>query len=106
MPEITATSLLETPIVTIRDVSCPGSRRGPDAEEHARAAHLVFPYRGIFVRHLGGDEAVGEANQELVFNPGERYRVSRPVAGGDSSLRLVLSEAVLADLTTGALRGC
>ena len=32
--------------------------------------HLVFPYRGVYVRHLGGDDAVAEANQVLFFNAG------------------------------------
>ena len=33
---------------------------------------LVFPYRGVYVRHLGSDQAVAEANQVLFFN-GARY---------------------------------
>ena len=43
----------------------------------------MFPYRGAYVRHLGRDEAVAEANQVLFFNAGEGYRVSHPVPGGD-----------------------
>jgi hypothetical protein len=42
----------------------------------------VFPYRGVYVRHLGLDQAVAEANQVLFFNAGEGYRVSHPVPGG------------------------
>ena len=89
MAEIAAQSLLQTPTVEIRDVCCEGRCRHVSAEEHVAGIHLVFPYRGVYVRHLGSDEAVAEANQVLFFNPGEGYRVSHPVAGGDASLDLV-----------------
>jgi AraC family transcriptional regulator len=91
-------SLLDTPTVAVRDVSCPGRCRHQDAEESATATQLVFPYRGVYVRHLGRDEAVAEANQVLFFNAHEAYRVSHPVTGGDSSLTLVISEPVLREL--------
>jgi AraC family transcriptional regulator len=95
MPEFAVQFLLETPTVTIRDVCCQGTCRHQSAEEYATAMHLVFPYRGVYVRHLGRDEAVAEANQVLFFNPTEGYRVSHPVAGGDASLDLVISEPLL-----------
>jgi AraC-like DNA-binding protein len=98
MPEIAVQSLLTTPIFAIRDVYCQGSCRHQSAEECATAAHLVFPYRGVYVRHLGRDEAVAEANQVLFFNPTEGYRVSHPVPGGDASLDLAISEPLLREL--------
>ena len=85
MPEIIAQSLLTTDTVTIRDVCCHGRQAHLSAEEWTTATELVFPYRGVFVRHLGPDQAVGEANQVLFFNSGESYRVSHPVAGGDDA---------------------
>jgi AraC family transcriptional regulator len=103
MPEFTVQSLLRTPCVAVQDVGCPGGHRHPDAEEHASATHLVFPYRGAFVRHLGRDEAVAEANQMLFFNAFEGYRVSHPVPGGDASLDLVVDEATLRELASPAL---
>jgi AraC family transcriptional regulator len=103
MPEFTVQSLLRTPCVAVQDVGCPGGHRHPDAEEHASATHLVFPYRGAFVRHLGRDEAVAEANQMLFFNAFESYRVSHPVPGGDASLDLVVDEATLRELASPAL---
>jgi hypothetical protein len=60
---------------------------------------LVFPYRGVYVRHSGHDETVAEANQVLFFNATEGYRVSHPVPGGDSSLVLFISEPLLQELT-------
>ncbi len=58
----------------------------------------MFPYRGAYVRHLGGDETVAEANQILFFNAGEGYRISHPVEGGDASLTLLVSEEQLCEL--------
>lgn len=90
--------LLKTPTVAIRDVYCEGSCRHQAAEEYATATQLVFPYRGVYVRHLGQDQAVAEANQVLFFNAGEGYRVSHPVPGGDASLTLILSEPLFREL--------
>jgi AraC family transcriptional regulator len=103
MPEFTVQSLLRAPCVAVQDVGCSGGHRHPDAEEHASATHLVFPYRGAFVRHLGRDEAVAEANQVLFFNAFEGYRVSHPVPGGDASLDLVVEDATLRELARPAL---
>jgi len=98
MSEFAVHSLLETPIITVRDVRCQGSCRGLSVEECATATQLVFPYRGVYVRHLGRDEAVAEANQALFFNATEGYRVSHPTPGGDASLTLLISEPQLREL--------
>jgi AraC-like DNA-binding protein len=63
----------------------------------------VFAYRGVFVRQVGHDQAVAEANQVLFFNATEGYRVSHPVAGGDASISVIISEPLLFELTPGAL---
>jgi AraC family transcriptional regulator len=104
MPEITARWLLKTQLVAVRDVHCAGRCSPQSDEESTNATHMVFPYRGIFVRHLGGDEAVAEANQVLFFNAGDGYRVSHPLPGGDASLDLIVSEAVLDELAPRRLR--
>jgi AraC family transcriptional regulator len=98
IPEVAVHFLLKSPTVTIRDVCCQGSCRHKSAEEFATATELVFPYRGAYVRHLGDDQAVAEANQVLFFNVAEGYRVSHPVPGGDSSLSLAIGEAQLHEL--------
>jgi AraC-like DNA-binding protein len=98
VPEFAAQSLLKSPTATIRDVYCQGSCRHQSAEECATATELVFPYRGVYVRHLGHDQAVAEANQVLFFNATEGYRVSHPVPGGDASLSLAISEPQLREL--------
>jgi len=98
MPEFSAHLLLRTPAVTIRDVACRGECRHQSAEECAHATHLVFPYRGVYVRHLGRDAAVAEANQVVFFNASEGYRISHPVDGGDHSLDLAVDERWLREL--------
>ena len=99
MSQISANLLLDTQIATIRDVVCRGECRHKSAEECADRTHLVFPYRGVYVRHLEGhDDAVAEANQVLFFNAAESYRVSHPVAGGDASLDVVIDEPLLREL--------
>jgi AraC family transcriptional regulator len=98
VPEITVRSLLKSPTITIRDTYCQGNCRHKSIEECTATTQLVFPYRGVYVRHLGHDQAVAEANQVLFFNATEGYRISHPVRGGDASLSLVISEPLLREL--------
>jgi len=98
MPNFTIRTLLHTPLVTIRDVWCPGGCAHRDAPEQAETTHLVFPYRGTYVRHLGRDDAVADASQVLFFNAGETYQVSHPVPGGDASLVLDVDPVMLREL--------
>ena len=98
MSELAAQHLLKTQTLTIRDVGCSGSHKGMSAEEFAGETELVFPYRGVYVRHLGQDQAVADANQVLFFNANDGYRVSHPVAGGDACLTLTMSELLLREL--------
>jgi AraC-like DNA-binding protein len=98
MADVSVRSLLRTPLVAIRDVRCAGRCRHQSAEESTTATHLVFPYRGVYVRHVGKDDAVAESSQVLFFNAHDGYRVSHPVPGGDASLDLVVGEPVLDEL--------
>jgi AraC family transcriptional regulator len=100
--EFAVDSLLKSPTVAIRDVYCQGTCQHQSPEECASATELVFPYRGVYVRHLGSDQAVAEANQVLFFNAGEGYRVSHPVSGGDACLSLAISEHLLRELAPRA----
>ena len=102
MAEFAVQFLLRSSTVTIRDVYCRGSCQQQSADEHANATELVFPYRGVYVRHLGDDQAVAEANQVLFFNATESYRVSHPVPGGDASLSPAIGEPLLRELAPPA----
>lgn len=99
MPDFDSRPLLTTPTVTLWDVACAGTCRHKSPEECASATHLVFPYRGIYIRNVGRAETVAEANQVLFFNEDEPYQVSHPVAGGDSSLSIRISTPTLLELT-------
>jgi AraC-like DNA-binding protein len=102
MSQLSVQLLLNTETVAIRDVVCGGECRHKSAEECAHAAQLVFPYRGVYVRHLGRNDAVAEANQVLFFNAAESYCVSHPVEGGDACLSLSIAEPVLRELAPKA----
>ncbi|MHB8811773.1 MAG: helix-turn-helix transcriptional regulator [Steroidobacteraceae bacterium] len=98
MDELSVQTLLSSPEMTLRDVVCRGTCRQRSAEECATATHLVFPYRGTYVRHVGQDNTVADANQLVLFSRGEAYQVSHPIAGGDACLSLALEEGLLWEL--------
>jgi AraC family transcriptional regulator len=98
MTDLAVRHLLETQTVAVRDVICAGTCRHKSPEECCSATHLVFPYRGVFVRHVDRNDAVAEANQVLFFNAGEGYRISHPVEGGDACLSITLREDLLREL--------
>lgn len=98
MSQFTVQLLLDTGIVKVRDVVCSGECRHRSDEECTSATHLVFPYRGVFVRHVGRNDTVAEANQLLFFNQAEAYQVSHPIEGGDACLDLVIEEGQLREL--------
>lgn len=102
-PELTVTHLLDTGTVAVRNVGCRGTCRHRSAEECSSHTHLVFPYRGAYLRHVGAEQSVADANHVLFFNAGEGYQVSHPVAGGDANFVLVLSETLLRELAPAEL---
>ena len=103
MAEINSHLLLATDTVAVWDVLCSGTCRQKSDEERVSATHLVFPYRGVYVRHMGQVETVAEANQALLFNENEPYRVSHPLEGGDASLSIGIDEATLLELVPADL---
>lgn len=103
MAELCATRLLETASVKLADVHCSGGHAHAGDEECSSATQMVFPYRGVFVRHVGGEAAVGESNQVLFFNAGDGYRVSHPVRGGDSCLAMTVEESVMREVAPADL---
>ena len=98
MADFDARPMAVTDTVAVWDVACPGALAGRSDEECATDTHLVFPYRGAYVHHVGRQQAVAEANQVIVINAGEPYRVSHPVQGGDAALSIGVSPAALLEL--------
>jgi AraC family transcriptional regulator len=94
---------LDTASVSLRNVVCHGgcAHRGP--EECAASTYLVFPYRGIYVRHVGRDQAVADANHVVFFNADEGYQIAHPVAGSDASLSVQLEASLLDELAPASL---
>jgi AraC family transcriptional regulator len=101
--EISSQLLLDSSSVAIRDVYCRGTCRDRGSEEHSRVTSLVFTYRGTYVRHVGQNQSVAEANQVLLFNAGESYRVSHPVSGGDACLSVIAHPALLSEIAQPSL---
>jgi AraC family transcriptional regulator len=98
MSEINSHLLLATDTVAVWDVLCSGTCKQKSAEECVSATHVVFPYRGVYVRHMDQVETVAEANQVVFFNENDPYRVSHPIGGGDASLSIGIDEATLSEL--------
>ncbi len=103
MPEFTVGKLLDTGVVSVRHVNCQGTCRHRSAEECASQTHFVFPFRGVYLRHVGSDQAVADANHVLFFNAQQGYQVSHPVIGGDTSLVVSVAQSMLAELVPKSL---
>jgi len=102
-PEFTVGNLLDSDVVSVRHVTCRGTCRHRSAEECASQTHFVFPFRGVYLRHVGNDQAVADANHVLFFNAQQGYQVSHPVSGGDTSLVVSVSQPMLAELVPKTL---
>jgi AraC-like DNA-binding protein len=98
MTELAVKLHLDTAITNVRDIVCSGGCRHASAVECAATTYLVFPYRGVYVRHVGRNESVAESNQVLFFNQGEEYRISHPVEGGDACLSVGVADQWLDEL--------
>ncbi|KAA0079834.1 AraC family transcriptional regulator [Mycolicibacterium sp. P9-64] len=104
MPEFVATPILATGTTSVWNVMCPGHIRPLAEEECATTTHLVFPYRGVYVHHVGSRHTVVDASQVLFINEDEPYRVSHPVDGGDSVLSIRIEPDTLRELTPTGYR--
>jgi AraC-like DNA-binding protein len=98
MTELSIKLQLDTATANVRDMVCSGECRHKSQAECAQTTFLVFPYRGVYVRHVGRNDSVAESNQVVFFNKGEEYRISHPVAGGDACLSVGVAEHWLDEL--------
>jgi hypothetical protein len=96
--ELHVIPLLETTTLAIRDIRCSGDCRHKSPSECTTSMHLVFPYQGAFMRHVGTTETVAEVTQLVFFNEDEDYAVSHPVTGGDACLSIKLDAGLLCEL--------
>jgi AraC-like DNA-binding protein len=98
MTELDVKLHLDTATANVRDIVCGGGCKHASAVECAQTTFLVFPYRGVYVRHVGRADCVAESNQVLFFNRGEEYRISHPVEGGDACLSIGVADQWLDEL--------
>lgn len=103
MSTIQVDRLLGTPALTVSDVRCAGGCRHEDELECAQSTHIVFPYRGVYVRSVGQDVTVADGNQVLFFNEQQEYRISHPVEGGDACLSISVDPATLRELAPASM---
>ena len=97
--EMNVRFLLQTGTLGITNVICRGTCRHKSPTESATTTHLVFPYRGVFVRHVGNVATVAEANQLVFFNDGQEYEISHPVESGDACLSISIGHGLLRELS-------
>lgn len=77
----------------IQRIACRPETRACSAEEYAPANILVFPLRGVFMKHHAcGGEVLVATGSALFFNAGEPYRISHPTGCGDDCLVIEVPE--------------
>jgi AraC family transcriptional regulator len=68
------------------------------SQEQSVSHSLVFPRSGVFIKKVSNkDQVVAESTRVLFFNRHETYRVSHPIAGGDSCTAIHFDEEALVD---------
>lgn len=83
--------------VSVIDVRCRPHGAACSVEELSDVDSIAFPRAGLFVKHVGREQAVIDPNQVLFFNRDEVYRVSHPIAGGDDCTSFEFATHVLRD---------
>ncbi len=107
MEHLRKTTLFRSAIVTVHDYCCRATQSACGPKEEADVASLAIPRRGVYVKHVGGEELVGDAVCAMFFNPGEPYRVSHPLPGGDDCTSFHFSKETLCDaLSTYGAAAC
>ena len=72
MRDMGRVQLLSTPSGIVEDITCGLGPRHP-SEDFSPAFQISFPYRGVFIWHVGRDDVVGDANQILFVTGGEPF---------------------------------
>src|SRR5262245_37470025 len=88
----------ESPLVRVREVICRPHDSACSCLECSDEHTIVFVRRGAFVKHVRGRAVVADANQVMVFQRGEEYRVSHPIPGGDDCLSFWLPDSILHEM--------
>jgi AraC family transcriptional regulator len=94
----TRTRLLESGIGLVEDVRSAGESVTKSRAGFSPDFQVCFPYRGLFVWHVGDEDVVGDANQVLFVAGGESSRLSQPVAGEYAELIITPDPEILVEL--------
>ena len=92
------TRLLNPSVARVENLHRKGGRHNTTLEGFCTDYQVCFPYQGIFVWHVEGEDVVGDPNQIIFVRGGERYRVSGPVAGGYAELIISPDVEVLSEI--------
>jgi AraC-like DNA-binding protein len=76
------------------------------AEDYSPKTQICFPYRGVFIWHVGGQDIVGDANQILFVPPGETFSLSQLHREGCAELIITPRSDVVAELVGNVDRSC
>jgi AraC family transcriptional regulator len=76
------TRLFESSSGLVERVECRGVRPSLGAEDFSPDFQIAFPYRGLFVWHVGDAAVVSDPNQVLFIKGGEPFRVGHQGSGG------------------------
>ena len=72
---IRRTRLWDGDAALVEDLQCSHHR---EIRSFSPQFQVCFPYRGLFVWHVGDDDVVADPNQTLFVSGGEEYRVTQP----------------------------
>jgi AraC family transcriptional regulator len=82
---VSRTRVFESSTGLVERVEWTPAHRLPVAEDFSPDFQIAFPYRGMFVWHVGHDAVLSDPNQVLFVKGGEPFRVTepRPRGGGE-----------------------
>jgi len=83
--------------LVVGDVRCPLFHSSWGLEEQSDQHTIVLVRTGLFTKTSGGDTLVADPNHVVFFTRHQPYRVSHPVAGGDTCTFLSLRTSDLLD---------
>ena len=90
--------LMNSSIALVEDWATKHVPLTKSAEDYSPKTQICFPYRGVFIWHVGGQEIVGDANQILFVAPGEEFKVSQLHRDGCGELIVTPHPGVVEEL--------
>jgi AraC family transcriptional regulator len=98
--------LINSSIALVEDWATQEVSLTKSAEDYSPKTQICFPYRGVFIWHVGGQDIVGDANQILFVPPGEPFRLSQLHREGCGELIVTPRPDVVAELVGSVERLC